>query len=175
MKTLIITGIPATGKSTLAHKLSLFLGYEVFDLGNELKKAHILSEYDQKRRCYVVDEGLLLPFLQKVREKALKEGLKGLIIDSHLSHFLPKDQADLCIVTTCSDLPTLKKRLTSRKYSAAKIRENLDAEIFAVCLMEAREMGHQILTFDSKKTDAKAQDLFAKQVQKFLQKNSKNQ
>ncbi len=162
--TLLVTGTPGTGKTVLSEKLSLLLGYAYSDVNSFVKKAHIYSSYDRKRRCYVVDEAKLASSLIKVREKALeafkasKTAQKGIIFDSHLSHFLPKKYADLCLVARCS-LKQLQQRLQERGYSAAKVRENLDAEIFEVCLSEARELGHRIVVFDT--TSAKAADVKA--------------
>ena len=75
--------------------------------------------------------------------KAFSCETKCLVIDSHLSHYLPARYVDLCIVTK-TDLKKLKKRLEKRGYSAAKVRENMDAEIFDVCLNEAKEEGHKV-------------------------------
>ena len=73
----------------------------------------------------------------------------NLIIDSHIAHLLPTKMVDLCIVLTCSNLKKLEKRLVDRKYSTKKVRENLDAEIFQVCLLESREMGHKVIIVDT--------------------------
>ena len=72
----------------------------------------------------------------------------GLVIDSHLSHYLPKRYVDLCIVTKCN-LKTLEKRLKKRGYSKGKIRENLDCEIFDTCFSEAKEKGHEVIALDT--------------------------
>ena len=39
----------------------------------------------------------------------------------------------------------------NRKYPRSKIRENLDAEIFDVCLNEAKEKKHEISVVDTTK------------------------
>jgi len=72
----------------------------------------------------------------------------GIIIDSHLSHYLPNKYVDLCIVLKC-DLRQLKNRLKEKKYSKEKIRENLNAEIFDVCLNEAKEFKHKLIIVDT--------------------------
>ena len=72
----------------------------------------------------------------------------GIIIESHLSHYLPKRYVDLCIITKCN-LKVLEKRLKKRRYNKKKIRENLDCEIFDVCLNEAREIGHKVVVVDT--------------------------
>ncbi|MBS3169060.1 hypothetical protein J4210_01120 [Candidatus Woesearchaeota archaeon] len=41
----------------------------------------------------------------------------------------------------------LNKRLQRRGYGPAKIRENLDTEIFQVCFEEAGELGHRVVLF----------------------------
>ncbi|MFH1181577.1 MAG: adenylate kinase family protein [Candidatus Woesearchaeota archaeon] len=151
MKTILLTGTPGTGKSFVAKKLSLFLHYKYFDIGKFVKDAKLYSSYDKKRSCYVVDERKLARALSKVRQNALKKGEKGLILDSHMSHYLPSKYANACILTFCS-LKTLKERLTRRGYSSSKVRENLDAEIFDTCLTEAAERGHKVLLFSTTKT-----------------------
>ncbi len=165
MKTILVTGTPGTGKTTLAKKLSLLLDYTYFDVNSFIKKAHIYCSYDSKRRCYVVDTAKLAGKLVKVRQDALKTGKTGLILDSHLSHFLPPKYADLCIVARCS-FRTLKHRLAKKGYGKAKIRENLDAEIFEVCLSEAHELGHKVLIFDATKAKNSAVKTFALKVAK---------
>ena len=80
---------------------------------------------------------------------------RGLVIDSHMSHYLPGKYASLCIVTRCS-LKKLKKRLELKGYKAEKVRENLDAEIFEVCLQETLEMGHKPLVLDTTKSSPRS-------------------
>ncbi|MBI2143087.1 AAA family ATPase [Candidatus Woesearchaeota archaeon] len=158
--TVLVTGTPGTGKTTLAKKLSLLLDYAYFDVNSFAKAAHIYSSYDRKRRTYVLDEAKLARSLMKVRAEALENAFRapktakmGIIFDSHLSHYFPRKYADLCIVTSCS-LKTLEHRLKKKGYGKAKVRENLDAEIFDTCLAEAREMDHKILKFDTTKATA---------------------
>lgn len=87
--------------------------------------------------------------LKKIDDiKTKNKAPKVLVIDSHLAHHLPKKSVNLCIVTT-ADLKTIQNRLEKRGYSRVKIRENLDAEIFQVCLNEAKEMGHRPIILDS--------------------------
>ena len=167
MKTILITGTPGTGKTTLAKKLSLLLDYTYFDVNSYAKKAHLYRSYDQKRQSYVVDEAKLACSLVKVRQKAIKTGSEGLIFDSHMSHFLPSKYADLCIVASCS-LKALGKRLQGKGYSKAKVRENLDAEIFDTCLIEAREIGHKIVVFDTTAPKSHAVEALARKVRKLV-------
>ncbi len=142
-KLIVIAGSPGVGKSTLAKLLTKKLGFDRLDLHNYYKR--ISSSYNRSKQSYDIDYRKL----EKLVKEKLQESEKGLIIDSHISHLLPKKLVDLCIVLTCSNLKKLEKRLQKRKYSKKKIRENLDAEIFQVCLMEAKERGHKVMVFDT--------------------------
>ncbi len=140
-----ITGSPGVGKSTLAKILVKKLGFDRLDLHHYYKR--ISTGYNRPKQSYEIN---YQKFEKLVKEK-LKESKRGLIIDSHISHLLPKRLVDVCIVLICSDLKKLEKRLKARKYSKKKIRENLDAEIFQICLIEAKERKHKVLMFDTAK------------------------
>jgi len=157
-----ITGTPGTGKTALARELSLLLHMPVLDVNKLIKERRLYDGYDWKRACYVVKPSKLVKELLKVRKTAKK----GLIVDSHLSHFLPSQAVGLCVVAKCG-LKTLKKRLVKRGYSPAKVRENLDSEIFDICLNEAVDAGHNIAVVDT--TSASAKNL-AKSIAKQLKK-----
>lgn len=144
-KLIVITGSPGVGKSTLAKFLTKKLGFDRLDLHHYYKR--ISTSYNRSKQSYDID---YVKFEKLVKEK-LQLSKKGLIIDSHISHLLPRKLVNLCIVLTNSNLKTLEQRLQKRKYSKKKIRENLDAEIFQVCLMEAKEKKHKILVFDTTK------------------------
>ncbi|MFH1642643.1 MAG: adenylate kinase family protein [Nanoarchaeota archaeon] len=139
MKTIIITGSVGTGKTTLAKRMSKEKNYEYVDVNKIITENKLSSGYDNKRKCKIID----INKLNKVLIDKIKNSRRSLIIDSHLSHYLPDKYVDLCIVTKCG-LKELKKRLEKRKYSKAKIKENLECEIFDVCLNEAKENGHKV-------------------------------
>lgn len=139
-KLIAISGTPGVGKSTLAKYLAKRLGYYRFDLHDYYDM--ISKGYDLKKHCYNIDLNKFRRFILKAKKE------KNLVIDSHISHLLPKKDVDLCIVITCSNLKKLEKRLQKRGYSKQKIRENLDAEIFQVCLMEAKERKQKVVVVD---------------------------
>ena len=144
-----ITGTPGTGKSTFTKLLAKRINAIVLN-GNEIIEKYSLQEgFDKRRDCNIVDA-------KKFGKACIKEYLvlrrlyKGhdMIIDSHLSHHIPKHYVSLCIVCRAK-LSTLKKRLSKRRYKKQKILENMDAEIFEVCLQEAKDFGHRIIEYDS--------------------------
>lgn len=141
---IIVSGTPGTGKTTIAKKIAKERNAEYIDVNKVITKYNISDGYDRKRKTKIID----VKRLNKVLIKIIKSSKKDLVIDSHLSHYLPPKYVDLCIITKC-DLKTLKKRLKKKGYSTEKIKENLDAEIFDVCLNEAKELGHKIKVIDT--------------------------
>lgn len=146
MKTIIVTGVPCTGKTTLAKNIAKLLKFKYIDVNKIIAKYNLTSGYDTKRKSKIVDTKKLSNILIKL----IKSSKKRLIIDSHLSHYLPRNYVGLCIVTVC-ELKTLRKRLKNRGYNVNKVRENLDAEIFDICLQEAIENKHNIIVIDTSK------------------------
>ncbi len=143
MKTICVTGAVGTGKTELSKKLAKHLKFEYLDVSKLKNK---LSEgYDKEKKCEIIDIKKLNKFLI---EKIKSSG--NIIIDSHMSHYLPKKYVDLCIVTKC-EIKVLKNRLKKRNYSLSKIKDNIEAEIFDVCLLEAKKRKHEILVVDTTK------------------------
>lgn len=149
-KIIIITGTPGTGKTTIAKEISKRFKIKRIDANKLVLKEKLFEGYDRSRKTKIVDVKKLNTFL----EKLIKSSDESLIIDSHMSHFLKASLVDLCIVCKCK-LPVLKKRLEKRGYSSDKVRENLDAEIFDICLNEAKERKHRILLVDTGHKGAK--------------------
>ncbi len=142
MKAIIISGTPGTGKTTLSKALCKTLDLELIDVKPLVKQLE--EGYDQSKRCYIVDEKKL----SRAFIKCISDVKKLPLIDSHMSHFLPRKYTKLCIICRCN-LKELKKRLEKKGYHNAKVRENLDCEIFEVCMNEAKEAGHNILVIDT--------------------------
>ena len=152
---IIISGTPCTGKTFVAKKLAKALNHKYIDVKRLITLNKLQESYDKKRKCYVIDT--------KKLNKILIEKAKcnpNLIIDSHLSHYLPEKYVDLVIITK-TNLKTLEKRLKSRGYNKEKIRENLDCEIFDICLNEAKEKKHKVLVVDTTK-DIKIKEILKK-------------
>ena len=168
MKTIIVTGTPGTGKTALSKKLAKTLNLHYLDVNSIIKKYNLSEGYDRKRKTKIIDtKKLNSAIIREINnynknsnnintsKKPAKNNKKiktpsGIIIDSHLSHYLPEKYVDLCIVTKCT-LKTLEKRLKKKKYGKNKVRENLDAEIFDICLNEAKENKHNLLIVDTTK------------------------
>jgi adenylate kinase len=135
---IIVTGTPGTGKTTFAKKLAKERGYAYMDLGEYAIMHGFAVEFDKKRNTAVIDHEKLVKKLVDEFDRDTK-----IVIDGHFSHELPAALVEACYVTKAK-LPELKRRLQERKYSEAKVQENLEAEIFDTCAQEAAENGHTV-------------------------------
>jgi broad-specificity NMP kinase len=158
-KVIVISGTPGTGKSMLAKILCEKYGCRLTKFHQECKL--ISNDYDNKMKSYVVD---LKKFTEYVK-KELKENDKRLIIDSHIAHLLPKELVKAVIVLTCQNYKVLRSRLKDKRYHKNKIEENVQAEIFQVCLLEAQNQHSKIIQYDTSKNGFNTS---------FLKKISKN-
>ena len=87
----------------------------------------------------------------KIKFNKKNKKINGIVIDSHLSHYLPRKYVDFCIITKC-DIEEINKRLKIKKFHKNKIQENLQAEIFNVCYNEALEKKHKIIVVNTTKS-----------------------
>lgn len=143
MKVIVVTGTPGTGKTAVAKKIAKKKSFLYIDVKKLVKNFKLGTGYDKKRKSIVVDLKKLNKLLINIIEVSKANEVKGIVIDSHLSHFLPNKYVDLCIVTRC-DTRRLYARLKKRGYSNSKVQENMEAEIMEVILDEARRMKHEI-------------------------------
>ena len=167
MKVICISGTPGTGKTFLSKKLAKRLNFYYIDINKVISKYKLSEGFDRKRRTKIIDINKLNKalikeintakkhingkFNKKIQIKPTKtKKYPGIIIDSHLSHYLPKKYVDFCIITKC-DIKELNKRLRKKNFNKEKIKENLEAEIFDICCSEARERKHKIITIDTTK------------------------
>lgn len=145
-KAIIVTGTPGTGKTTIAKNVAKAFSYKYIDVKKMIERDCLSEGYDKKRKTNIIDANKL----SKALVKSIEDSDKKLVIDSHMSHYIPSKHTSLCIVTKCN-LKDLNNRLKKRGYHKDKIRDNLDSEIFDVCYTEAKENGHKILIIDTTK------------------------
>lgn len=141
-----VTGTPGTGKTALSKQLAKTLNFGYLSLSKAIKDGNLSEGYDREKRCQIVSIARLNAYLKSF----LSSSHQSWVLDGHLSHYLPRGSVDLVISCT-TELKTLQRRLKKRGYSEAKIRENLDSEIFSLCTQEAKEKGHALLVLDTTK------------------------
>ena len=128
-----MTGTPGTGKTTVA----AMLGYRVLDINSLVREGMNLG-LDPERGCLEADMDALAGHMKSLDCK------ETVILEGHFSHHF----ADWAIVLRLSPA-ALRPRLEKRGYSQAKIRENLEAEVLDVILVEAVEMCQRVDEIDT--------------------------
>jgi len=145
---LALTGTPGTGKTTVADELRK-MGHLVIDLNRIVKDHGFILGHDKKRDTDIADIHRVSVFLE--REFG---SVKDLILEGHWAHML---QVDGAVVLRCHP-KELGRRLRARGYRASKVKENVEAEVVDVILVEAVEgLGERkVAEMDVTKKGAKA-------------------
>jgi adenylate kinase len=133
-----LTGTPGTGKTSVGQALSR-RGRRVIELNDFARERGLLGRLDRRRGTREVDPRAL--------DRALsQEHLpQDAILVGHLAHEL---NVGLVIVLRCRP-SILRRRLESRGYGEAKVKENVEAEALDVILVEAVETGREVLEVDT--------------------------
>jgi adenylate kinase len=118
-----LTGTPGTGKTAISTELKDEYGLNVVDLNKVIRTFQYYIGWDDNRNCRVVD-------LEALRAHPFEDGL---VIEGHISHHLPIER----VVVLRTNPAVLRGRLQEKGFSENKIRENIEAEILDVILIEA--------------------------------------
>lgn len=121
-----LTGVPGTGKTTLAAFLAERC--RIVHLNDLARDAGLLSEKDEARGAYLVDMDDLAD-----RLNAELDGETGpVIVEGHFAHEM---DVDAVVLLRCDPL-VLLPRLEARGWSEEKVRENVEAEALDVLAQE---------------------------------------
>ncbi len=132
MKTIIISGTPGTGKSSVAKKIGELTEAKIISLNELAISGNFKVKYDTKRDTQVINTEKFLPYIVNLIEDFKKDNPDYIIIEGHFSDILPEKYIDYAIILRC-DPDILNVRLKKRNYSHAKIIENLQSEILGSC------------------------------------------
>lgn len=102
-----------------------------------------VSGFDEDYDTHYLDEDRLLDALE------VEVSCGGRVVEYHNSELFPERWFDAVMVTRCNNT-TLYKRMEDRGYQSEsrKLRENLECEIFGVCLEEARDSYRDDIVFE---------------------------
>jgi adenylate kinase len=132
-RVILVTGTPATGKTTLAKSLAAALNAQYFNLTDLARKEHLTTSKDEQRDTDVIDE-------HKMRQKLktlITNTQNDVVIDGHYAAaVVPKTQVTNVFVLRRNP-KELRHAMEQRGYTPAKQDENLQAEILDVCLIES--------------------------------------
>lgn len=148
MVVIVITGVPGTGKTTIAKILSKEIGAICINLTDYAIKKGFVIEYDEALQTYIVDEDKVIEDITKY----IKENPGDYIIEGTFAHLLPKDIVDIYIVLR-TDPNELYKRLKERNYPYHKIFENIWAMNLEIIEDELEYEKKQYYIFDTTAED----------------------
>lgn len=132
-KTILVSGTPGVGKTTISHKLASKLDACYIGITELVRSEKLITTVDEERKTLVADTKKVTMQLQKILDKS--EG--NIIIEGHyVVDVVPKKEVDTVFVLR-RDPRELKNILEKRGYPEKKIWENLAAEILDVCLWDA--------------------------------------
>ncbi len=129
---IVIGGTPCTGKTSVTSALAETLEMQVIQLGVLSEEKGCIKEFDISRDTGIIDEDCLVEAIIDV----IDTRDDSLIIEGHYVDLVPSSEVKIAVVLRTHP-EILKKRLEKRGYSKDKIDENVEAEIFGVCQMDA--------------------------------------
>ena len=118
---LALTGTPGAGKTTIASLLA-DVGYQVETMEEIAERFGCIDDVDSQDGARPID---IDDLNAKIHSEWKNDPIKSIVVDGHLSHFLPVD----CVVILRCSPSVLRKRLTGRSYEEQKISGNVDWEI----------------------------------------------
>ncbi len=125
--TLLITGVPGTGKTTAAKLLSRKSGAALIDINKLAETLRLYSHTDEEDRAKVVR----LKELEGELSSAIKSERRSVVAEGHLGCEM-KLPVSRVIVLRCEP-KKLRLRLSSRNYPAAKVSANALSEALDYC------------------------------------------
>lgn len=128
MITILISGTPGTGKTSVSEAIAKKVNAKVINLSWFARKERLVSAYDKERDTWVIDEEKLRNKTLKLIKNSKKERTEVLIIEGHLVDIIPEKPIDFIIILRCEP-EILCQRLRNRGYSEKKVIENTQSEI----------------------------------------------
>jgi adenylate kinase len=147
MKTIVISGTPGCGKTSVSKKLAENLSAKIISLNKIAISKKLSPEYDTNRATYIIDTNEFLPILKNEIERIQKMNPDFLIIEGHFTDIVPESYINYIIILRC-DPDELYKRLIKKGYKLKKIRENVQAEILGNCVNYFIEKGIKLPLYE---------------------------
>ncbi len=133
---IVLTGVPGVGKSTVAHMLAERLRGEHIDLSDLAEQMGFIAGWDERRETAIAD-------IDKLRRKVMlinDSSQRPVIVEGHFAADVITPATGPIIFVLRRAPWRLKEELEARGYGKEKVRENVEAELLDVCLVDALEV-----------------------------------
>lgn len=128
LQILLLSGSPGTGKTAGAKYLEQKYGWKRISLTEFVVEHHLYEQEDPDRDTKIIDEDAV-----EIAVRKYCDTIDGtLVIEGHYADLFEFPEIKLAIIIRCHP-NVLQKRLSERKYSKKKIKENIQAEILGDC------------------------------------------
>ena len=134
-KVILLTGVPGVGKTTIAALLSERLKGVHVNLSELALAEGLVTGYDSIRETSIVDLERMTTRLMEI----IREGRDPLVIEGHFSQDVVSPERVSNVFVLRRAPWRLKDELESRGYNPEKVKENVEAELLDICLVEAIE------------------------------------
>ncbi len=134
-KVILLTGVPGVGKTTIAALLSERLKGVHVNLSELALAEGLVTGYDSIRKTSIVDLERTTTRLMEI----IREGRDPLVIEGHFSQDVVSPERVSNVFVLRRAPWRLKDELESRGYNPEKVKENVEAELLDICLVEAIE------------------------------------
>ncbi len=134
-KAIVITGVPGTGKSSIAFKLSKVLGGIYVNLSSFAIGSCLINYYEDLRDTYVIDEDELSKRLRNL----IAYSRSITVVDTHYAEIIDRELISKVFILRLNPSILYRRLLKRRLWSSRKIAENLLAEVDGACSYSVRE------------------------------------
>jgi adenylate kinase len=133
-KTILISGVPGVGKTTVSRLLAERMGCQLVNISEMAEREGLTEGSDPLRGTSVVDLDRIRGRLAEIVEAS--EG--ATIVEGHFAYDVvsPGEVSHAFVLRRAPW--RLREELEARGYSKEKVRENVEAEMVDICLVEAQ-------------------------------------
>jgi adenylate kinase len=133
-RVILITGTPCTGKTTIANLLASKLCAYYINLTDFAKIHNLTLGEDSERQTTIIDEEKMR---QKLQKTIATSEYSNIIVDGHYAAAVTPTELVSNVFVLRRNPKELKVFMQKSGFKAAKMWENLSAEILDSCLIEA--------------------------------------